>query len=208
MTGPAPQPVPTRVVLEVGRTWVFAAALDWPGWSRRGRGEQAALAALLDYADRYAVVAGPAFAPGDLHVVERVPGNSTTDFGAPDARSREDDEPIDAAEAGHFAGLLEASWRRFDQLVADAPAQLRRGPRGGGRDRDAIAEHVREAERTYGRKVGVRLPPRTPWPEQRAALKAGLQGGAPAAEWPARYAFRRITWHVLDHAWEIEDKSS
>jgi hypothetical protein len=24
---------------------------------------------------------------------------------------------------------------------------------------------------------------------------------------PPRYAIRRIAWHVLDHAWEIEDKS-
>jgi len=24
--------------------------------------------------------------------------------------------------------------------------------------------------------------------------------------WPARYYVRRAAWHVLDHAWEIEDR--
>jgi len=26
--------------------------------------------------------------------------------------------------------------------------------------------------------------------------------------WPPRYAAARIAWHALDHAWEIEDKST
>jgi hypothetical protein len=197
----------TRVGLEVGRTWVFASALDWPGWCRRGKGEHAALDALLDYHDRYAAVAGPGFAPGELAVVGRVPGTPTTDFGAPDARAEWDDEPLDRAEAGRLADLLDASWRVFDEVVAGAPAELRKGPRGGGRDRDAVADHVREAERSYGRKIGVRIPPRTPWAEQRAALGPVLRAGTSGGAWPVRYAVRRIAWHVLDHAWEIEDKS-
>ena len=73
-------PAVTRVGLEVGAKWVFASALDWPGWCRRGRGEHAALDTLLDYA----AVAGPGFAPGDLQVAGQVTGNATTDFGAPD----------------------------------------------------------------------------------------------------------------------------
>ena len=201
-------PAATRVYLEVGRTWVFAGAMDWPGWCRRGKGEQGALDALLDYADRYAAVAGPDFAPGELHVIGRLPGNSTTDFGAPDARGSWDDEPLDAVEARRLAGLLEASWRAFDSVVCAAPAHLRKGPRGGGRDRDAIADHVRDAERSYGRKIGVRLPPRTPLLDQRAAIAESLRAGAPDGSWPARYAVRRFAWHVLDHAWEIEDRST
>ena len=33
--------------------------------------------------------------------------------------------------------------------------------------------------------------------------------GSPPVErgWPQRYAARRIAWHALDHAWEIEDRS-
>jgi hypothetical protein len=195
------------VYLEVGRTWVFAAALDWPGWCRRGKGEEAALDVLADYADRYAAVAGPGFRPGELQVVGRLPGNATTDFGAPDARGPWDDEPLDDAEAARLAGLLEACWRAFDAVAAAAPAELRKGPRGGGRDRDAVVDHVREAERSYGRKVGARVPPRTPWPQQRSAVADALRAGTPEGTWPARYSVRRLAWHVLDHAWEIEDKS-
>ena len=197
----------TRVYLEVGKTWTFAAALDWPGWCRRARGAEAALDTLLEYADRYARVVGAGFEPGELAVVGRVPGNATTDFGAPDARGPWDDEPLEAAEAARLTGLLEASWRAFDHVVLGAPAELRKGPRGGGRDRDAVVDHVREAERSYGRTIGVRVPPRTSWDEQRVALSAALRAGAPDAAWPPRYALRRFAWHVLDHAWEIEDKS-
>lgn len=195
----------TRVVLEISKTWAFASALDWPGWCRRGKGEHGALAALADYADRYAVVAGASFRPGDLQVVDRVPGTPTTDFGAPDAKSALEDEPLDHAEAQRFAALLTRCWSRFDEVVAAAPEQLSKGPRGGGRDRDAVGAHVREAERSYARRVGARLPPRTPWPEQRAALLRALDAGPQA--WSVRYAYRRIAWHILDHGWEIEDKS-
>jgi hypothetical protein len=198
---------PTRVYLEVGTTWVFAGALDWPGWCRRGKGEEAALAVLRNYAGRYEPVAGPGFDPGELQVVGRLRGSATTDFGAPDARGDWDDERLDAAEANRFTGLLEACWRFFDDVVATAPGTLRKGPRGGGRDRDAIIDHVREAERSYGRKIGVRLPPRTPWPQQRAAFAEAFRAGAPNGTWPARYACRRFAWHVLDHAWEVQDKS-
>jgi hypothetical protein len=199
---------PTRVSLELGKTWVFACALDWPGWCRRGRGEQAALEVLRGYAGRYAPVAGPGFAPGEFLVVGRVPGTATTDFGAPDATGEWDEEPLGPDEAGRLAGLLDRCWQAFDAAVAEAPAQLRKGPRGGGRDRDAVADHVREAERSYGRKLGVRLPPRTPWPEQRAAFLDAVREGAPEGTWPVRYAVRRFAWHVLDHAWEIEDRGA
>jgi len=40
------------------------------------------------------------------------------------------------------------------------------------------------------------------------AVRTRTFGSPPRSErWPARYAIRRIAWHVLDHAWEIEDKS-
>ncbi|HET6213465.1 MAG TPA: hypothetical protein VFE14_11405, partial [Micromonosporaceae bacterium] len=60
---------------------------------------------------------------------------------------------------------------------------------------------------------------RPPEPTDRAAVTALREAivaalsrpsdGGPVVErgWPARYAARRIAWHVLDHAWEIEDKS-
>ena len=69
MTHPPPAPAATRISLEQGKRWVFAAALDWPGWCRRGRGNEAAIDVLLDYRGRYARVAGPGFAPGQATVV-------------------------------------------------------------------------------------------------------------------------------------------
>jgi hypothetical protein len=200
-----------RVGLEEAKTWCFASAVDWPGWCRRGKGEDAAVAALLAYADRYQAVAGPRFESGIPRVIGRVKGNATTDFGAPGLPGPWDDEPLDAEEAARQAGLLRASWQAFDSAVASAPAVLPKGPRGGGRDRDAIVGHVREAERTYARKIGVRLPPRTPWDEQRASIDERLRQDdgpeAHAAGWSPRYFLRRTAWHVLDHAWELQDKS-
>jgi hypothetical protein len=187
---------------------VFAAALDWPGWCRRGKGEAAAIDTLLDYADRYALVAGSSLVPGSLEVVGRVKGNKTTDFGAPNIVGPWDGETLDPVEAARHIALLAACWRAFDAVVAAAPAQLRKGPRGGGRDRDAVVGHVREAERAYSSKLGGRVPPRTPWGEQRDVVMAALSTPSQPARWPVRYSIRRCAWHVLDHAWEIEDKSS
>lgn len=198
-------------MLEQGRRWVFASAVDWPGWARRGRGEEAAIEALLGSRDRYAAVleaspVGGLPPVGDVVVTERLAGGATTDFGAPGAVAAAEAGATDVGERARLAALLDACWAALDRAVAAAPAELATGPRGGGRHRDAIAAHVQEAERSYARKVGVRLPPRTPWPEQRAALLDAVRGGDGGA-WPLRYVVRRVAWHVLDHAWEIEDRA-
>jgi hypothetical protein len=101
-------------------------------------------------------------------------------------------------------------------VVAGAPSALRKGPRGGGRDRDAIRAHVVEAERSYARKIGVRLTAGE-WREgsvflMRQRIREALRGASKAAAsaelaWPPRYFARRTAWHALDHAWEIEDRS-
>ncbi|MGF1664581.1 MAG: hypothetical protein ACFCVG_19315 [Kineosporiaceae bacterium] len=203
--------LPEPVFLERGRTWTFASALDWPGWCRRAKGgDEAAVGALHDYEDRYRRVVAPAgLAPGPaaLTVVGAAPGNATTDFGAPDVMAPGEDGPVTPDEAERLALVLGACWSALDAIAAGAPAELRRGPRGGGRDRDAVADHVREAERTYTRRIGVRVPPRTPWPQQRERIVAGIRAAAGDARWPVRYYVRRTAWHVLDHAWEIEDRT-
>ncbi len=191
-----------KVALEAGEKWTFASALDWPGWCRRGRGDDAAVQALLGYADRYRLVAGDGFRPGPVQVVGRADGGSAIDFGAPGPPQEWDRGPAGPAALG----LLRACWDYFDQVVASSPPELRKGPRGGGRDRDAMVDHVREAERSYASKAGVRVAPRTPWPEQREMLVGVLGPGGPDARWPVRYSLRRIAWHVLDHAWEMEDR--
>jgi hypothetical protein len=200
----------TRIGLEVGAKWVFASALDWPGWCRRGKGEDGAVETLLDYAGRYRGVAGRAFRVGTPEVVGRVKGDATTDFGAPGARGPWDAEPFDAKEAARQVRLLRAAWSAFDGAVQAAPAVLPKGPRGGGRDRDAIAEHVREAERSYARRIGVRAAPRTAWEDQRSAIADAVlvrTSDEASTTWSPRYFLRRTAWHVLDHAWELEDKS-
>ncbi len=192
------------VVVEATEKKAFASALGWPGWCRAGRTEQAAVEELLAYRDRYAVVASRAglLLPDDvdLHVVERSPGTTTTTFGAPDVRSAREEGPVPASDLA----LLTASWELFDDVVAAAPAQLRKGPRGGGRDRDGVAAHVTEAQHSYARKVGVRLTPaeRADTARARRELLEALRGDA-----GDRYWVRRAAWHVLDHVWEIEDKS-
>jgi len=196
----------TRVYLEEGARSVFAVALDWPGWCRRGRSADEALDALDDYRGRYATVAGSGFAPGPVEVIGTATGTKTTDFGAPDARGPWDDEPPTGAELGRQVDVLRPAWSYFDQVVATSSETLRKGPRGGGWDRDAIVDHVREAERTYAPKVGSRMPPRTPVPEHRAIITEALLAGPRVTPWPVGYGLRRLAWHVLDHAWEIEDK--
>jgi hypothetical protein len=196
-----------RVSLEVGKTWVFASALDWPGWCRRGKGEQAALDALAAYAERYERVAGAGFASGPFEVVGSVAGNATTDFGAPDIKTEWDGEPLGAEESARQIELLRRTWEALDQAAQRAPDVLPKGPRGGGRDRGGIESHVYEAERSYARRIGARLPPRTPWATQRQAIVEALLSGDGSTAWPKRYFLRRTAWHVLDHAWELEDKT-
>ena len=203
-----------RVVIEAGPKRVFASALDWPGWSRSGRDEAAALDALAAYADRYRPVARAAHvrfpAAPAFEVVERLRGNGATDFGVPEAVATAEREPLTRAEALRLAALVEAAWLTFDEIVAGAPPRLRKGPRGGGRDRDQIVEHVIGPESaSYARAIGLRLPPpalgdRAAIDASRAAIAEAIRtrgrSDAGATRWPIRYAARRIAWHVLDHA--------
>ena len=206
----------TRVYVEKGAKRAFAGAADWPGWCRGAKTEESALEALSVYAPRYARVARlagvtfPAVSTG-FEVVERMPGNATTDFGAPGVPARDESRKLSPTESRRMLELLEACWAYLDQVVAKAPASLRKGPRGGGRDRDAMFDHVLGAEAIYARAAGVRLrqPDGRDLKAVRAFRQAILEGLAhpdPAAKWPAAYAVRRTAWHALDHAWEIEDR--
>jgi predicted RNase H-like HicB family nuclease len=209
--------VPVRVYLEQGSKRVFAGALDWPGWIRSGKDREAALTALAEAATRYGPVARsagfplPATAAESLAVVEAVKGNATTDFGAPGIPAGADTEKLTTAEAKRQRALVEACWKTLDGVVATAPQSLRKGPRGGGRDRDQIVEHVLGAESAYAGALGLKLkqPPGGDAKAVKAfreAILAGLEAGE-ETKWPPRYAARRIAWHALDHAWEIENRS-
>ena len=153
-----------EVFIESGNRRVFASALDWPGWARSAKTEELAVAALADYLPRYAEVVGLAglTAPtGNLVVVERHAGLAkNADFGALGEIAESENRPLPPADGARLAALLRAAWTAFDQTAAAAPAQLRKGPRGGGRDTGKIVAHVTDAEMLYARKVGVSLPRR------------------------------------------------
>ena len=198
----------------------FATAVDWPGWSRSGKTEELALAALQDYASRYAVVAeeaGVPFDPGDYEIVERTEGAGGTDFGVPSSITDLDRRPVDADEAKRQARLVEAAWTVFGRVAAGAPAELRKGPRGGGRDRDKMVGHVAESDGYYAREIGIAGKRPDPTDSQAiegrrgemlGILRRASDGSALAGRtWTARYAARRIAWHALDHAWEMQDRS-
>jgi hypothetical protein len=210
-------PTKIKVYLEVGSKRTFASAAGWPGWCRSGKSEQAALDSLAAYAHRYAEVAKLAEIPfpakvTDFDVIERLPGNATTDYGAPGIPAKDESRQMTAAQARRMSALVEACWAYLDRTVAKAPATLRKGPRGGGRDRDEMFDHVLGAETEYAKRIGIRLkqPDGRDKPAVRAFRKAMLEGfGDPNRDekWPVQYAARRTAWHALDHAWEIEDRS-
>ncbi|MFL5677313.1 MAG: hypothetical protein ACJ77X_06725 [Chloroflexota bacterium] len=209
------------VVVESGAKKSFARAVDWPGWARAGKTPELALQALQASAGRYAVVAekaGEPFDPNAYEIVDEVSGGGGTDFGVPSVVTDLDRRPTDRAEADRLVRLVDAAWTTLDHITAAAPAELRKGPRGGGRDRDKMVAHVIEAEGAYAREMGIRLK-RQPDPADPAAvdlMRSAMldilrepSDGLPLAgrKWTARYAAGRIAWHAVDHAWEMEDRS-
>lgn len=222
---------PNRVYVETGKSRTFATALAWPGWSRSGRVEAAALQTLYDYAPRYArVLESTALdfrPPSDLSALEvtlRLAGNATTDFGAPNLLLPDDTQPIDPSELEQWQVILQACWQAFDSAVqAAAGKSLRKGPRGGGRDLDKIVQHVRDVDFGYLKSLGGTMKlNKEDEPAQTLAhirevilttLAAAVRGEVPAqgprggARWTPRYFVRRLAWHELDHTWEIEDRA-
>ena len=197
--------------------------MDWPGWCRSGRDETAALQTVRDYGPRYAQVLhleGIEFhAPtgaSAFAVTERHEGNATTDFGAPAIVLDADTEPMDRAELERVQAVLQACWQAFDRAAQRATGrELRKGPRGDGRDLDKIVDHILEADRAYLARLAWKHPGQELGPTRRAildALDAAVHGDLPERGprggiiWPPRYFVRRVAWHVLDHAWEIEDR--
>jgi hypothetical protein len=213
-----------RVILEIGKKRrVVAGAMDWPGLDRWGRSEADALATLESYVPRYMDVArrvGEAGAfekVGDVRVVERVPGQSSTDFwGVAHVPSEIEREVLPEKQLERRLSLLQATWEYFDDVTARVSAELEKGPRGGGRSRDEIVRHVYASERhNFWRKVaireedGVRLTP-----DELSAhrfrfldtIRSYNAEGKPARSYPIQFLIRRTAQHVMDHAWEMEDK--
>lgn len=220
---------PIDVQIEQGQKRSIAYAVEWPGWCRIGRDEAAALQTLLRYGERYARVVSHAqvgfVAPPDeaaLRVVERVPGNTDTDFGVPVVITDADRRPWDEAERHRTTKILRAYWRAFDRAVEHAQGKkLRLGPRGGGRELAAIMRHVADADAGYLKRLAQKPPklqddPHGDIERTREAIEDALtrvlteelpaQGPRGGKVWTPRYFVRRVGLHVLDHAWEIEDR--
>jgi hypothetical protein len=215
-----------RVMLEQGRSKrIVACAFDWPGWDRSARTGQDVLAVLDGYRPRYAKVAelagyGAEFGSlGGLEVVEQVAGIGMTDFyGVSGRPATPEYDPMTDAECERKIALLRASWNTFDEVSARITGELRKGPRGGGRDREDIIRHVNGAEiHEFAPKVGIKVPLETREnPHALAAyrhafaeaLRTHHDRGEPARSWQLQFLIRRCAWHMLDHAWELEDRAT
>ena len=87
---------------------------------------------------------------------------------------------------------------------------------GAAAGRDRIIRHVNGAEiDEFAPKVGVRVSLETredpkALREYRKAFIEGIRDhharGEPARSWPLQFLIRRCAWHMLDHAWELEDR--
>jgi hypothetical protein len=215
---------PLRVILELGqKRRVVAGAMDWPGLDRWGVSEDDALARLSSYVPRYAAVAALAGMTGefaaarDVEVVERVPGSSSTDFwGIAHVPSQVERVVLPPAELERRLDLLRACWARFDDTAARVSAELRPGVRSAGRSRDQIIRHVHMSEPDQlSRKVEVRTPLDAVMTADGLAahreayldaIRAYNADGRPARSWPIQFLVRRTAYHVMDHAWELEDR--
>ena len=216
---------PIRVMIEMGRKKpvAVASAFDWPGWDRSGKGEEDALRVLESYRPRYAPIAalaglGDEFErAGDAEVVERIEGIGMTDFyGLSMKPAAAEQEQMSDGDCERKIALLRACWTYFDDVASRVSAELRKGPRGGGRDRDRIVQHVNANEiGDFSRKVGVTAPDDA-WQdpaalkayreEFSAAIRDANSRGPAARNWTVQFVIRHSAYHVLDHAWEMEDR--
>lgn len=213
-----------RVILEIGpKRRVVAGAMDWPGLDRWDTSAENALAKLTSYLARYAGVAeraglGDEFArAGEIEVVERVTGSSSTDWwGIAHVPSQIEAEVLSAAALERRLDVLRACWDYFNETASRVSAELRPGSRGGGRSREEIIRHIYGSERhLWWRKVGLRMEDGVPLaPDELATLRqdyldrirAYNAERKPDRRWPIQFLIRRTAQHATDHAWELKDR--
>jgi hypothetical protein len=215
-----------HIVLERGpkEKKFVAYAIDWPGWSRGAKSPELALSTLESYRERYRPIAraagmGKAFdAEGEFNTIEERVGTSSTDFwGISFSPSSSEVGPMEKSELDRKIKLLQACWKYFDGVAERVSPEMKKGPRGGGRDRDHIVRHTIRAEsEDMAKRVGLRIPEGgalTPegLTDYRAAYVAAMRaynagGLKPMRSWTLPFLIRHSAFHVLDHAWEMEDK--
>jgi hypothetical protein len=215
-----------RTVIDVGpkQKRVVAVALDWPGWSRGAKTVDQAIATLEAYRDRYAPVAalagmeGGFAAAGSLEIVEEKVGTGSVDFwGISFSPASMEQDPMDAAALDRGITLVRAAWAFFDAVAARVSAEMKKGPRGGGRERDHIIRHVTRVESLdFAKQVGLLIPEHEglspeelgPYREDYVAHMRAYNAGEfkRMAKWTLPFLIRHTAFHTLDHAWEMEDK--
>jgi hypothetical protein len=219
-----------QIFIEEGRKKTFAGSINWPGWCRSGKDQQTAIDALLEYGPRFSLVtnaAGLNFLPpqtaNEFQVIEVVEGNATTSFGAPAVILESDCIPAKKNDYEVWRYILKACWKSLDDVCQRAIGkELKKGPRGGGRDLDRILSHIIDGDVAYLKKTALSYKPD---PENELmveinhlrkliletlerAEKDGFPEKGPRGGqiWPVRFFIRRVVWHTLDHLWEIEDR--
>lgn len=213
-----------RVTLEIGPKGkkVVAVAPDWPGLERGAKTGEAAIEKLQSYLPRYVQVAKLAGMDGEfaaintIDMVEQYPGTGNTDYwGISFAFSRIDRQDISSGELERELTLMQACWTFFDDVRLRVSAEMQKGPRGGGRDRDRIVRHTLGAEQDMAAKLGLHTPDGALLTDEglRAhrdtyctTIRAFHAQGKMARTWPLRYLIRHTAFHTLDHSWEMEDK--
>ena len=214
-----------RVLVEQptkGKRWVAVAA-DWPGLERGAKTEDLAVEKVASYVPRYLPVAKRVRLGSELaaqtepEIIGRYQGVGSTDFwGISFAPSPLDREPFDAPTFDRQARLLRAAWAEFDETAARVSPELRLGPRGGGRSRDRIIQHVLWQEGgDFSKRVkeptelaDLLTPDGLADHRDRfvAAMRAWYAGGKPLGNWTIPYLLRHTAYHVLDHTWEMQDR--
>jgi hypothetical protein len=220
--------MPIPIVLERGpKSKKFVAySVDWPGWSRGAKTGEAAVATLESYRDRYREVARRAGlerdfdAGGPLEIAEERVGTPSVDFwGISFSASSTEQDPLADDLLERRLGLLRAAWDLFDDTATSVSAELQKGPRGGGRERDEIVRHVMRVESLdFASGVGLRYEEETA-PIEAAARKpyrdayvdAIREYNAGRVEKRMRsrtlpFLIRHSAFHTLDHAWEMQDR--
>ena len=213
-----------RVTLEIGPKGkkVVAVAPDWPGLARGATTGEAAIERLRAYVPRYAPVAklagmNAAFAAiTGVDVVEHYPGTGSTDFwGISFAFSGIDRQAMSSEALERELTLMRACWAFFDDVRSRVSAELRKGPRGGGRDRDQIVRHTVGTEQDWAKKLGVLTPQGGLLTDEGLtahrdaycqAIRVFHSQGTMAGTWPLRYLIRHTAYHTMEHAWEMEDR--
>ena len=203
----------------------MAFALDWPGWNRGAKSADLALETLESYRERYRPIADLAGmarefdAAGPLEIVEDRVGPGSVDFwGISFSASSSEHGPLSDAEFDRKITLLRASWAFFDSVAARVSPEMRKGPRGGGRDRNRIIRHtIRTESEDFAKQVGLRIPEeaaltpdglrqhRETYVEAMRAYNAG-EVAKRMRSWTLPFLIRHSAFHTLDHAWEMEDK--